>query len=204
MRLAAAARPHALQRNQGAVGRSEDGAAAGAVQAPGRVAGRTCSGGSVDHRNVGRNLSGQQGNVLHTAHFALAVRRRIPVAIHRIAGAHRGTRLQVGQGERGSAVTAVHGSQQRKQRLVLRDGKQLSVAKGESPGREREPREHYLPEEDFGHTFSPERLVARTSCPLPALLSLTLRSPYKRNFCANATLILHEYIGTSFYTLNPA
>jgi len=44
--------------------------------------------------------------------------------------------LQVGQGERGLPIAAIHCPQQGKQRLVLGDGHKLAIAQGPAHGRE--------------------------------------------------------------------
>src|SRR5262249_14211831 len=72
------------------------------------------------------------------------------------ADVERCAALQVGQCEGAPAVAAVGRAEQREQRRVLRDGKQLACADGPPSGREVEGEHAYLGDEGTCHAITPE------------------------------------------------
>src|SRR5438552_17878965 len=84
---------------------------------------------------VGRHLTHAEGMTLRTGPLTLSVT---------VADVNRDPALQIRQSKIHSPVTAIHGPQQRKQRLVLIDRHQLSIAHGPALRRKIKTENPYL------------------------------------------------------------
>jgi len=71
-----------------------------------------------------------------------------------LSDVHRGSASQIRQREGGSPVATVHRAQQRKQRLILVDRQQLTVAGRPTPGRIAKAEGPDLADERFTHELA--------------------------------------------------
>src|SRR4051794_8223455 len=78
------------------------------------------------------NLAFEQGHSLRAAGFPEVMQTQS----RSLPRVHRSTPLQIGQGEVALAVPAIGGAEQREERGVLRERKELTVAPSPASGRE--------------------------------------------------------------------